>query len=168
MLVLGANFCFLIIGGTPLKKEGEQERIHMGHKTYSPQRFAVGVSILVLGVSWLAAWFYFLISGWNSFLASLSSLLPHVSLQFISSILLIIAGIGVFKKWKHNRGFMLSSIGVLLFSIIIAITMYGPEGHGSPMFMYLFAIWTFVVGGVFTTGTYFLDRLVNDWEKNER
>ena len=172
MLVFGINFCFLIIGGTPFKTKGESleqddELIHAGNKTYTAQRFSVGVSILVLGFSWFVAWLYFLITGWESFLANMSSLMPHVLLHLISSALLVIAGIAVFKKWKRNKGIMLFSVGVLLFNIIISITIYGPEGHGNALFMYLFAMWTFIVGGVFTTGTYFLDRLVHEAEKKK-
>lgn len=55
MLVLGANFCFLLVEGKPFHKGKEFAPVHAGRRTYTAERFAVGVSTSVIGVSWLAA-----------------------------------------------------------------------------------------------------------------
>jgi hypothetical protein len=168
VLVLGANFCFLLIGGTPWQKGEEFAPIHFGKRTYTVERFAVGVSTSVFGASWLIIWFYFLIVGWDSFMAQFSSLVFHVGLQLIASIGLIAAGIAIFKQSKRNKGIFLMSMGTLVISILYAIFMYGPRGHGQPEFMYVVGALTLVVGGFLTTGIYFLDRFVRDSQNNLR
>lgn len=57
--VIGMNFCFLLIGGTPFHKGEEFAPVKLGKKTYTVERFAVAVSTSVFGASWLVAWFYF-------------------------------------------------------------------------------------------------------------
>lgn len=165
MLVLGANFCFLLIGGTPFHKGPEFAPVHLGRKSYTVERFTVAVSVSVLGVSWLAAWTYFMIVRWDSFIIQFDALLLHVALQLLSAVGLITAGVAIFRKWRRFRGIFLTSISVLVGSIGIALVIYGPRGHGDPIFMYLFGMWTLVIGGVFTTAVYFFDRLVHDWDE---
>ncbi len=156
-LVIGANFCFLLIGGTPFHKGSEFEPVKMIKRKYTVERFAVGVSTFVFGISWLAAWVYFLMTGWNSFTSQVGSLIFHVVLQLVAAIALTISGVGIFLQWKRSSGIFLTSMAILLFSIGIAIFVYGPHGHGDPLFMYLFGAWTLVIGGFLTTGTYLLN-----------
>jgi hypothetical protein len=162
VLVLGANFCFLLIGGTPWHKGDEFSPVHMGKRTFTVERFAVGVSTSVFGISWLFAWAYFLIVGWDSFMAQFNSLFLHVALQFVASAGLMLAGVSIFRQWERSKGIFLTSMGLLVGSIVLAIAVYGPQGHGSQMFMYLIGAWTLVVGGYFTTAVYLLDRLVQN------
>lgn len=119
----------------------------------------------VLGISWLSTWIYFMIDRWGSFVAQWESLLLHVVLQLFSSLGLIVAGFAIFKQWKSFRTFFLASIVLLVGSIGVSIAVYGPRGHGEPIFMYLFGLWTLVIGGVFTTAVYFLDQLIHDWDE---
>lgn len=168
MLVLGANFCFLLIGGYPFRRGKEHAPVHFGHKTFSVELFAVGISVSVLGLSWLVAWVYFLVQGWDSFVAQFNFLLLHVVLQFLSAVALMVAGIAIFRKWRRFKGIFLTSMATLIGSIFLALLVYGPTGHGESVFMYLFGVWTLVVGGVFTTAVYFLDRLLHDWDENLR
>ncbi len=165
MIVLGANFCFLLIGGPPLRKSAEHAPLRVGNKTYSVEMFAVGVSVSALGGSWLIAWLYFLITGWSSFLAQASSLYLHVLAQLIASLTMILSGVAIFKKWRRFKGIFLISIAVLVASIGLAIVVYGPRGHGEPLFMYLFGAWTFIAGGLLTTAVYFFDRVINEWSE---
>jgi hypothetical protein len=161
VLLIGANFCFLLIGGFPWQKGEEFAPVHLGNRTYTVEKFAVGVSTSVFGATWFAAWTYFLIIGWDSFIPQVSTLIFHVALQFFAAVGLIVSGIGIFMQWKRSKGIFLSSMGILVGSILLAITIYGPRGHGSSVFMYLLAAWTLVVGGFLTTGTYFLDRFTH-------
>ena len=161
-LIIGANFCFLLIGGTPFHKGGEFAPVKMGQRTYSVGRFAVGVSTSVFGASWLVAWLYFLFTGWDSFISQFGTLVLHVALQFISAIGLSIAGVGIFLQWKRSNGIFLTSMATLLGSTGVAILVYGPRGHGVSIFMYLFGAWTLVVGGFFTVAVYLVDRLKNE------
>lgn len=163
--VIGMNFCFLLIGGTPFHKGEEFAPVKMGKRTYTVEKFAVGVSTSVFGVCWLAAWFYFLFTGWDSFVAQFDSLILHVVLQFIASIGLIVSGVGIFRQWKRSKGIFLTGMITLFVSVGIAVAIYGPRGHGDPIFMYLLGMWTLVVGGFLTAGTYLLDRLLHDWDE---
>lgn len=163
-LVIGVNFCFLLIGGTPFQKGEEFAPVKMGRQTYTVERFAVAVSTSAFGVSWLLAWVYFLSAGWESFNNQLSSLLFHVVLQLVAALALLVAGIGLFRQWKSSKYLFMTAMGVLLGSVVIAIAVYGPQGHGDPIFMYLFSAWTFVVGGFLTVATYLLDKLTHQWE----
>lgn len=160
-LIIGANFCFLLIGGTPFSKGQEGENIKMAKRTYTVERFAVGVSTGAFGLSWLIAWLYFLISGWDSFMANYGILISHVALQLFAAIGLMVAGIGIFRQWKRIKGIFLTSMGILVVSVSIAVIGYGPIGHGEPMFMYMLGIWTLVIGGFFTTAVHLLDRLMH-------
>lgn len=164
-LVIGMNFCFLLIGGTPFHKGPEFAPVRMGGRTYTVERFAVGVSTIVFGAVWLVAWSYFLITGWNPFLAQFSTLIWHVAFQFAASIALIFSGIGIFRQWKKSNGVFWVGISTLVGSVMFSIIVYGPRGHGDPVFMYLFAVWTLVVGGFLTAATYLLDRLVHVWDE---
>lgn len=163
--IIGMNFCFLLIGGTPFHKGEEFAPVKMGKRTYTVERFAVGVSTSVFGVSWLAAWLYFLFTGWDSFVAQFDSLILHVALQFIASIGLIVSGVGIFRQWKRSERIFFTGMITLLVSVGIMFAIYGPRGHGDRTIMYLLGMWTLVVGGFLTTATYLLDRLVNDWDE---
>lgn len=160
VLVLGANFCFLLSGGPPWRKGEEYEPIRMGGKSFSVEKFAVGVSTSVIGFSWLVAWGYFLAVGWNSFLAQIETLWFHVATQFLASAGLVVAGYAIFRQWKRSTGIFLASMGLLVASVLIALVIYGPRGHGNPAFMYMVGMWTLVVGGYLTTATFLLDKLV--------
>jgi hypothetical protein len=162
------NFCFLLIGGTPFHKGAEGASVTVGKRAYTVERFVVAVSTSVFGIVWLAAWIYFLVSGWNSFIAQFSSLIVHVVLQLVVALALVIAGLGIFRQWKRSKGVFLISMVLLVGSVGLAIVVYGPRGHGDPIFMYLFGVWTFVVGGFLTTATYLLDRLLQDWDEQIR
>lgn len=162
ILIIGSNFCFLLIGGTPFDEGPEFAPVKVGKRTYSVQKFAVAVSTSVFGVSWLLAWVYFLIAGWTSFALQFNSLLLHVGLQLVAGIALVISGVSIFRQWKRSKGLFLTSMAILVGSTGTAIIVYGPRGHGEPMFMYLIGIWTLVMGGYLTTAVYILDRLVND------
>ncbi len=165
-LVLGINFCFLLVGGPPWHKGPEFEPVKMGKRTYSVERFTVGVSISVLGASWLAAWVYFMIASEQSLAVLLSNHFLHIFLQLVASISMITAGIGIFRQWNRNKGIFLMSMGIFVGSTLFAIFLYGPVGHNtSPMFMYLLAIWTLVFGGIFTTATYLLGRLIHNYDE---
>ena len=163
-LILGINFCFLLVGGTPFDKGEESAPVMIGHRKYSVGRFAVGVSTSVFGASWLVAWSYFLLTGWDSFVAQFADLITHVVLQFLSSLGLLVAGIGIFKQWKRSKGIFLISMATMMASIGVSIVVYGPRGHGDPIFMYLLGAWTVVVGGFFTVIVYFIDRLKNEFD----
>lgn len=163
--VIGMNFCFLLIGGTPFHKGEEFAPVKLGKKTYTVERFAVAVSTSVFGASWLVAWFYFLFTGWDSFVSQFDSLIFHVVLQLIASLALIFAGVGLFKKWKRRKGIFLIGMAALFVSVIIAMVVYGARGHGEPIFMYLLGAWTLVVGGFLTVATYLLDRLLHEWDE---
>lgn len=160
MLVVGANFCVLLIGGHPFRQAKESAPIGIGNKSYSVERFAIGVSTSVFGISWIVAWAYFLSTGWSAFSSNFGFLFWHVLLQFLAALGLLLSGIGIFKKWKRSTGLFLGSMGLLVFSVGVAIAIYGPSGHGEPVFMYLFGMWTMVVGGVFTTAVLLLEKLV--------
>lgn len=162
MLVFGINFCFVLIGGTPFHKGQEFEPVTKGKRTYTVQRFAVAVLTSTFGAVWLAAWLYFIVTGWDSFVPHFNSLLLHVALQFVASIALIVAGFATFRQWKRSTDLFLSSMGILVGSILIAIAMYGPRGHGEPLFMYLLGAWTLIMGGFLTTAIFLLDRLLNN------
>ncbi len=162
VLIIGANFCLLLSGGGPFRRSKEFAPIGIGNRTYSIERFVMGVSTSAFGLSWLVAWFYFLSVGWTAFTANMSFLLWHVILQFLAATGLLVAGIGIFRNWKRSTGLFIGSMGLLVVSVGVAIVVYGPQGHGEPMFMYLFGVWTFVVGGVFTTAVLIFDRLANE------
>jgi hypothetical protein len=162
MMMFGINFCFVLIGGTPFHKGEEFAPVTKGKRTYTVQRFAVAVLTSTFGAVWLAAWVYFIVTGWDSFVPQFNSLLLHVVLQFVASITLIVAGIATFKQWKRSKGLFLSSMGILVGSVVIAISMYGPRGHGEPLFMYLLGAWTLIMGGFLTTAIYLLDRLLSN------
>lgn len=157
--VIGMNFCFLLIGGTPFHKGEEFAPVKMGRRTYTVERFAVGVSTSVFGVTWLLAWIYFMITGWDSFIAQIGPLFFHISMQLIASIALTISGVAIFRQWKNTNALFFGGMMVLFVSVASAILVYGPRGHGEPMFMYLLGMWTLVVGGFLTTAAYLLDRL---------
>jgi hypothetical protein len=163
--VIGMNFCFLLIGGAPFHKGEEFAPVKMGKRSFTVERFAVAVSTGVFGAGWLVAWFYFLFTGWDSFIAQVDSLIFHVVLQFVSSIVLIIASVGLFRQWRMCKGIFLIGMATLFVSVGTAIFIYGPRGHGEPVFMYLIGAWTLVVGGFLTTATYLLDRLLHDWDE---
>jgi hypothetical protein len=163
--VIGMNFCFLLIGGTPFHKGEEFGPVKVGKRSYTVERFAVAVSTGVFGASWLIAWFYFLATGWDSFVSQFDSLIFHVVLQLIASLALIVASIGLFRQWRRRKGIFLTGMGALFVSVGTAIYIYGPRGHGDPVFMYLLGAWTLVVGGFLTTATYLLDRLLHDWDE---
>ncbi|MGE3974543.1 MAG: hypothetical protein AB7F59_08470 [Bdellovibrionales bacterium] len=165
MLVIGINFCFLLVGGTPFHKGVEFAPVKVGKRTYTVERFAVGVSTTTFGVAWLAAWFYFLVTGWNPFLTQIQSLLFHVVLQLIAGIALVTSGIGIFKQWRRSKGVFITSMGLLIGSLGIAMAVYGPRDPGDTTFMYLFGMWTLVVGGFLTIATYLLDRLMHEWDE---
>ncbi len=133
-LVIGANFIFLLIGGTPFHKGAEREPVHAGRRTYTVEKFAVGVSTGAFGICWLVAWAYFLITGWASFIAQFDSLILHVALQLFASLGLLVASVGIFWQWKRSKAIFLMSMATLVLSLIIAIFIYGPRGHGDPMF----------------------------------
>lgn len=165
MAALGINFCFLMVGGPPWHKGEEHEPVKIGNRTYSIERFSVGVSVSVLGLGWLGVWLYFMITGWDSFTAQLSGLLFHVLLNLAVALSLIFAGIATFRQWKRHKGVLLASLALLMGSILLSIAVYGARGHGTPIFMWLFAAWTFVVGGIFTLATYVMGRLFHYYDE---
>jgi hypothetical protein len=165
-LIIGVNFCFLLIGGTPFHKGEEFAPVHLGRRTYTVERFAVGVSTATFGLAWLVAWAYFLVTGWESFMSQFSSLIIHVVLQFLAAVGLLIAGIGIFRQNKHSTGIFSISMVLLVGSLFVAIVFYGPRGHGEPVFMYLFGFWTLVVGGFFTTVVFLLEKLLKTNGRN--
>lgn len=165
VLVLGGNFCLLLVGGLPSKSKKEFSPVKMGSRTYSVERFAVGISTSTLGLTWLVAWIYFMTTRWDQFMAQAGALWPHVTLQLFASLGLIVAGYAIFKQWRRYKGIFLTSMGLLVGSLIIAMSMYGPQGHGSMTFMFLLGAWTLVIGGVFTTATFLLDRLVHELDE---
>jgi len=160
-LVIGLNFCFLLIGGTPFHKGKEFAPVRMGGRTFTVERFAVGVSTSVFGVSWLVAWTYFLLTQWGSFVAQFQVLALHVGLQFAAGVGLLFAGIAIFKQWKKSNQVFFVSMAILVGSILVALGLHGPTGHGDPVFMYLFAAWTLVVGGIFTMAVFLLDQMLH-------
>jgi hypothetical protein len=163
-IVVGANFCFLLIGGTPFQKEKEYGPVKIGKKTYTVEIFAVGVSTFVFGICWLVAWFYFLITGWSSFMLQIDNLIFHVILQLVAAVALIVSGLGIFRQWNKSNEIFKTSMAILLSSVGIALVVYGPMGHGDSIFMYLFGMWTLAVGGFLSTGTYLLNRLMHGHE----
>lgn len=166
VIILGLNFCFLLIGGIPFRRGAESSPVHWGNRTFNVERFSVGVTTSVLGFSWLLAWFYFLLVGWESFMAQFQSLIVHVTLQLAAALGLVIAGVGIFWQWKHYNRVFLASMGVFMGSTVWAILVFGPQGHGSPLFMTLLTALTFAVGGFLTTATYLLDRVVHEFDEN--
>jgi hypothetical protein len=167
MLVLGMNFCFLLVGGTPWHKGPEFEPVKLGKRTYTIERFTVGVSVTTLGISWFIAWFYFVLSSDKSISVLLSSHFLHISLQFATSIIMIVAGIGIFKQWSKNKGIFLTSMSLFVGSTLFSLFNYGFVGHGNitPVFMYLLTIWTLVFGGFLTMAVYLLGRMIHDWDE---
>jgi hypothetical protein len=166
-LVLGANFCFLLVGGTPWKKGEETDPVQLGRRSYSVEIFSVGVTTSVLGVSWLVAWFYFLSTGWDSFIGQVNSLLLHVILQLAAALGLILAGVAIFRKWKSFKPIFFTSMGVLVGSLLMSLFFYGARGHGEPVFMYLIAAWTFAIGGILIIAVLLLDRMVHGEENTK-
>lgn len=162
-LIIGANFCVLLIGGLPFRGGKEFAPLKIGDRIYSVERLSVGVSTIVFGVSWLIAWFGFIAISWDSFILQFSTVIFHVVLQLAASLGLIIAGVGIFKQWQNSKGLFLLSMVTMVGSIGVAILLHGPSGHGEPNLMYLFGIWTIVVGGVFTVIIYFIDRFKNNF-----
>jgi len=164
-LVLGLNFAILLTGGIPRNKGEKFDRIMIGKKIYTVERFAVGVSTSVLGTSLLLAWIYFMLIGRQSFIAQFNQLIIHVTLQLITSLSMIVAGVGIFAQWRRNKGIFLASTALLSISMIEAIVYYGPRGHGNPMVMYMIGMLTLVVGGGYTMAAYLLGRLIHNYDE---
>ena len=163
-LILAANFCFLLIGRPFWQKGGEFKPIKLGQKSFTSEKFAVGVSTGVIGLGWLVAWFYFMFIQGESFVNHFRSLWFHVLLQLVASVALIVASVAIFLKWPNRKKLFFVAMGTLVASIFIALVTYGPRGHGEPIFMYLIGVWTLVVGVAFTAGVYFFDYLVHEYE----
>jgi hypothetical protein len=165
MLVLGINFCFLLIGG-PWQKGENFQNVKVAKKVYTIERFTVGVSISILGLSYLVVWLYFMFAAAESFSFLLNRHFVHILLQLIASLTMIIAGVGIFRQWRRNKAIFLTSVTILMLSTIFALSFYGPSGHAVPSeLMVAFSLWVFIFGGILTTATYFLGRLIHNYDE---
>ena len=158
MLVLGLNFCFLLIGGISDRTNEEFPHVILKSRDFTVEKFSLGVLTATLGLSWLAAWLYFIITGWESFLEEVLMLSWHVGLQFVVGVSLTLSGVGVFLQWKRSSALLITSTVLLVLGTVLPLIIFGPSGHGGPTFMYLFSIWTLVIGGFFALAIFILDR----------
>ena len=162
ILVVGLDFSVLLIGGIPFKSGAEFDRIHIGRRAYTVPRFVMGVSTTALGLCWLVVWGYFLIRGWDSFTFQFNFLIYHVLLQLFVSVLLLLSGIAIFRKWPRRIGLFLTTMGVLLVSVVMALRVYGPTGHGSPFFMYVFGVWSLAIAALLGAAAFLFEKLIYD------
>lgn len=165
MFVLGASFCFFLIGGLPFRKSAEHAPIRVGENRYSVEMLILAISICAFGFSWFLAWTYFLIERWPYFYEQQGYIVAHLILQFATATGLLVAGYGIFRKWKHFKGIFLISVAILLASLGYSIIIFGPQGYGGPLATYFFAIWFIAIGGAFVTALYLFDRMLNVWDK---
>lgn len=165
-LVLGAAFCFLLAGEASAVKRSELSpaRVPRKRRSFSKERLTLGASTSLLGICWLTAVTYFLTIRWESFLAQFDSLIVHVSLQFLTSLALVAAGISAFGYMRGFKTVYFSSMALLVGSSLLALGVQGPIGHGTSTFMYLFTAWVLGIGAVFTTGAFLLDRKIRSYE----
>ena len=167
-LILGANFCFLLIGDNPFQKNHKIDTQKIVRLSYSVEKFTVGITTIVFGLSSLALWVYFLIVGRESFYTQNSLLISHIGLQFISVIVLIFSGIGIMRNWKKSKAVFLISMAVLFMSIGISVYIFGPSEQSEPLFMYLLSLLILVIGGFLTLGTYFFDKFIYGYYQKTR
>lgn len=163
-LVLGASFCVLLITGTPFRNEREFGSLLTGHKTYTVERFTVGISTSILGTAWLVAWIYILSQPWAPLKVEFEPLSLAILSQIVASVGLLVAGVGIFRKWRRRKGIYLASMVLMISSILISALIYVPVQSPRSDLIYFFGVLTLVIGGFFTAAVYFVDRFNHNFE----
>lgn len=163
-LIIGVSFCILLITGTPFRSGKEFELIRSGHKAYTVERFTVGISTSVLGISWLIAWIYVLSQPWAPFKIEFEALSLAILTQLVASVGLLVAGVGIFRRWRKRKGIYLTSLVLMISSILISSLIYVPSQSPRSDLIYFFGGLTLVIGGFFTAAVYFVDRFNHNFE----
>ncbi len=162
MTFLGMNFCFVLVGGLPWHKGEEFEPVKIGKKSFTVEMFAVGTSIFVLGATGMAAWLHMGFFEGKEFLTVFYEYPLYMSLQFMTAVAMMSAGVGIFRQCKRYKGIFLTSIGILMFGMFVAFLS---GGHRPPAPMMLVAICTLIVGTFFTTVLYTIGRFLSTYDE---
>ena len=113
-----------------------------------PRRFS-GIFGVVLGPILILAWVYFMISGWEAFMANPGHLMFHVVTQLLSGIMLWIAGVGMLRQWSVASMLFMLSNAFLLLTMLFSVLIHGQAEH--PVLMDGVAILLTIVSGYFVS-----------------
>ncbi len=166
VLIIGINYCVLLIGGVPFQSGAEFKNIKFGHKTYTVERLTVIVSSFIFGLSGFFVWTHFLFTKWDSIFYIDRSLILLIALHYVASIALVTSSIGLTLQWRIRTKMFWISMGALLTSclgLILALSCHGERCE--PMFLYLFSASALVIGGFLATVTYLLDGWLHIWDE---
>jgi len=128
VLMIGIVLIFVIISSLIFAYSKKQDR-----KTISKSQKLAGSLTLSLGLIMMFFWSYFVMTGWSSMMMKIDKLLPHVILQLVTAMSLFLAGIGTLRGWSRGPALLVTSAGILIFTMILSFINYGTMGH--PMTM---------------------------------
>jgi hypothetical protein len=93
-----------------------------------PQKFAGGFSFL-FGALMLGAWIFFVTTGREKLIRDYGFFVPHLALEFISSLALMLAGLAVFRELVRAPALLMTAYAIVIFTKIFSIAIYGSSGH---------------------------------------
>lgn len=158
VFLFGAVFAVSFVGGPPWSKSRELSPVKVSGHFLPIEVVSIGLTLLILGTVWTTAWFYFLFSGWSSFLYQSPGIIVHAGVQLMTAASFFVAAIGILRAWPKWRGVYLFNVFFLLASTSISMLIYGPRGHGNVAVMTGIGIVSFVIGGYLTFALYVLNQ----------
>jgi hypothetical protein len=134
--------------------------------TNSLPRKCAGAYALIVGLVMLSAWVFFLMKGRESLVSQLSALILHVILMFISSIVLIVAGVAMIRHWHRSALLFYSALAFSSFSVFVSLFEYGNRGH--PILMNGIAIVLVIVLAYFIGLAYAFEHFIFHLDTDEK
>jgi len=165
ILLLGAGFCFMLARAPESSAVGAKIFLRFHHRNYTVERLVAGAAIAVIGLSWLVAWSYLSITSWTLITHSINNVFFHLTLQMAAGIMMIVAGVAIFKQWPRSQTFFMTSIVLLFVGVLAAVPFYNVQNQTGSSYIYFIGAHLLVVGGVFTLGTYVLGQLVHEYDE---
>ncbi len=111
---------------------------------------AAGIFAVILGSSMLGQWNMFYLSGNIPELKTEPVYFAfHITLEVITALILIAAGIGLLKEWKWGKNLFLIGMGMVFYAMVNAAGYFAQQGK--VMFIVVFAALV-VAGAVITVG----------------
>lgn len=125
----------------------------------SDEHIMISATTIVFGTIWIATWIYYLTVNWSRFVSRFDTLALHVGLQLLTGVLLIITGLGLYRRWAQRQIVYYSAMIVLFISSFVSLFFYGPQKEEEMSLMFVLGFLTFVVAGGFTLALHTIDKI---------
>lgn len=121
--VIGGLFGVLFIGFMVLSFSQVGKK-HRGHSRYGK---IAGLVSLILGVVTLTLWGYIMLSEPQPASSTPLMSFVHLSSEFISGCMLLIAGVALLNEWRRGPLIFMVATAMILLTSLVSLVAFGPN-----------------------------------------